>query len=410
LDDKPTLQYLLGAAGGGAAGYAADRLLNLPPGTASILGVIAGGAISIEAAKHWPDLRQSDLARASDEVLAALSLIDPAELNFSRKLDDDLFPENTPLPETFVVKEALEDLHRKIPIGTKAAGKFRADLQAVKENYDPSHGATRLGVPDPEAVALLRGLDRPIRADCTSIEPAVLAAVGTMRDRFGIPVQIGTDSINGRHQVLQAGARLDSGDPFDLILCATAPFLFYSIKGAEGAFQDQYRFLLPIHKERQYLLRKPARGIDENSGLSGIRVIRFLELSSAEEQFQFIRIATRTKYTPRELHLGDIPLIANALRDDEAIVLYEPAASAAMRAAGLIRVAGPISDYDVWIGMFGASELVSQPKLRWALVECFVAAWVFCDRHRKEARFTLSAIDGALEAFRAATAIEKPTR
>lgn len=397
-----------GAVGGAVISAAAVSALHLPAdslsglaiGTAGLgVGTLTGVIATTRAAQLWPREPLASLYRSAERVGTLLRIVDPTESRLFEKLDRDL--DTSPLPQTWKVRRAVKDISLKVPIGTKRAGKFLEDLDQIEKNFHPSVDATTFGRPSAEAIDTIKRANRALRVNTSIIEPAIVVAFIHMAKETGIPLELHYAPINGVAQIDLASSHLSQAEPFDVMCVATAPFLYFEANGAPGAFQTEYRATLPIHKEEQFVLRKKTKRSSLIGDLSDVESIRFLEASSAEEQFVRIRRATGRKYNPEELHLGDLPTIGDDLEDIEAAVMYEPAASIMLRSGKLIPV--PRFGYELWIMLFLHEQVTKDSQLARAIVECFVAAWAHCAADRPYNRQIIKQHDGLLKAFQHAT-------
>ena len=174
--------------------------------------------------------------------------------------------------DTAKILKELEDNHQA------ADGTRMRDISAtipkihVVNRFAPGN----VPAPDLQMIDLARDLitysrSNPIVVNAESIEAAANATWRSLKNRYGLNINLVSDDENGRDQMW----RVDESDETDFIITADAPFVLApQKKGLE------YIRLDPLHREEQVLLRKP--GQKPRNATTQIHVF---EYSSAFEQF-----------------------------------------------------------------------------------------------------------------------------
>jgi hypothetical protein len=222
-----------------------------------------------------------------------------------------------------------------------------------------------------------------------------------MQVRLRVPLSIFFDDINGVAQIKTANQRIEAAKPYDVMITAVAPLLSSDARCGGPSMRDLYEFLLPVHREDQHLVRSKLKDGDKFPGLKGIDEVGYLDASSCEEQYIGIKKDIGAGLKGVSWGISDLPSLLNGLEGNRAAILYDPPASRLIRAGLVVPIAG--FDYRLWISMFAFSEtLRKRGQIRNALVEAFVASWVYCRAHTPHAWGLLMSDKRIMTAFRRA--------
>jgi hypothetical protein len=393
IKDKPFLAATLMGAGATAAEVA----LRQPAETVEATAAATMVGMGLMAVANWlsgdaytiTDLPRIGLIDSRPRILSADSF------RMLRTLETDFA--SSPLPGQRRILSQLSDLQAKAHRFGERANGLSSSIELL-QSEEVSIGASSWGVPDENRIQALFALHNPLSVSCSVIEPAIVATLLDMHHRLHIPLSITFRQMNGVAQVAASNERIKDGKPFDVIVVAMAPLLSSDAKGGSPAIRDLYDLIVPVHKEGQRLLRPRLRDQDKFPGLKGVEKIHFLDNSSCKEQYIGLKEEGATGATEVPLGLSDLPDILQGLDGDAAAILYEPLASRLVKMGLLVPVAR--YDYDLWVSMFALTETLQQFCLRNALMESFVASWVFCKGHRSYAWDLLTRDREITSAFR----------
>ncbi len=383
----PLLTTFLAGVAGEAASFALHQdLTNVAYTTAGALALMsAAKALPSFSVRNW-ELPQVRSIGSFPKILSpdAIRLLDTINANLT----------NSPLPGRSDVLDALDDLRRKANRFGRKANSIAPAVRNIHASYRPSLSVAE-GMADRESVQKLRAIPRLLKVSCSIAEPAVLAALLHMRNAIKIPLEISYKEINGVAQAVIGSEMVDAGSPFDFMIAPNAPFLSCSARGGREELRDLYELLLPVHREHQHLLVSKR---SKSGDFAGIEKIDFLGDSSCEEQYRGLRDNLNAK--PVEWGLSDLPKLRGGLDGNEAVILYDPAASRIVKAGLAVSVKS--QGYDLWVSLFGLRETIQRLQIARPFVNAFVASWVHCRVNRSDAWDLVAADDEIMEAFRKA--------
>jgi hypothetical protein len=207
-----------------------------------------------------------------------------------------------------------------------------------------------------------------------------------MSKRFNLEnISINYEGKYGREQTADINNKAET---YDFVIVADSAF-FYSTEKSPRS----YRLLFPCFYEDQYILQKPSRVANKESSvipferaLPPERLLVF-PWSSANAQAESQKDLL-TSCTQVYIEYADLVKIATDLQPPEAVVAWEPIASALIRERGLKKIEG--TEYRVWISAYAHRKYVESPtsaetKFLRAFEEVFIASWNFCEGHREYA-------------------------
>lgn len=403
ISDRLKLQALLGGAGGTIA-----TVLGGPQALA--FGVFGPPALFLVAESLPEPGRYRQQRRALDNLPFQFFFdegrflwVDVSVSNMFKKLDSDF--KASPLPSPFFVQKEKPDILFKLELLGGAGKTMTEQVEDALKNYSASSMAGQ-GRPSSEAIKKVANAGE-IHVNCSIIEPAVLVTLRHMKQTFDIPLIIEYGDLNGVKQIETALNRLNRR-PFDILVTANAPFALSGSNSRDRNLSNHYSFILPVHKEKQFVLRpkdfviKPkSKSVDKLDPLFGVNKIRFLLNSSCQEQFVFLQKRYDQDFKREGQTLLDVTSGAtlNKVEPNEAIVLYDPAAEAAVKSGQFVE-----SDkYELWISLFGHNDFIRRHKdAKEAFIELFIAAWSFCrsDKNRRYVRKLLLQDVGIKSAYR----------
>jgi hypothetical protein len=379
IKDKPFLAAALMGAGATATEFALHQRVEAAEATvaATIAGMGLMAAANFLFADAYPRIAELPRIRT---IGWRPRILFPDSFRMLHALKTGFA--SSPLPGKRRILNQLCDLRVKaLRFGERAERLMRGIELLESDEVSPSSAIW--GRPDENLAAPLFGLPRTLSVSCSVIEPAVVAALLDMRYRLHIPLSISFRHMNGVAQITAGNERINDGNPFDVIVVALAPLLSSDAKRGGPAIRDLYELIVPVHREGQRLLRSKLRDKDKFPDLKGVEKIHFLDDSSCKEQYIGLRTEGVTAAKDDPWGLSDLPDILNGLDGDAAAILYEPLASRLIKLGLLTPI--PKYDYDLWVSMFALTETLQKFGIRTALMECFVASWVFCKAYPSHA-------------------------
>ena len=374
LKEKPILGSVLMNAGGAAVGYAFHQSVE-----SALVGTVAGMGL-MAAARFVPNFQfsRADLPRVHSIGWRPM-ILSADESRMYTKFEVDF--SESPLPRRALIMDEIVDVRVKAArLGGDRVKRLEEGIEILEQSYNPSEDVAWRGIPEENKIEALRAI--PLLTSCSVIEPAVLAALLDMKTRLKIPVDINYTDINGVAQLRSANEKVSAGKPFDIIITANAPLLCSEGGSGGPPIRDLYEFILPIHHERQHLLRAKLKDGDKFPGLKGVERVNFLGGSSCEEQYLALGDATGASIKGREWSISDLPGLSG-LEGDQAAIVYDPIASRLLKSGRFVSIPG--HRYSLWISMFALTDTLQQFAIRAALLNAFVSSWVFCKSNRPHA-------------------------
>ena len=262
--------------------------------------------------------------------------------------------------------------------------------------------------------------NHPFVINCECIEAGPLAALLSLKEKYGLKFRLIYQDGSGRKQV----ARITHDDESDIVITANAPFFLF---GKEKALK--YRYLAPIHVEAQRIIY-----CGDDSHLSKPARLFVYSHSSAEEHLLALKFG-KGSWTPfkaevpffdshetlEQQHVMNSKVeridmleslidIAHNLSNGDCILLWEPLCNAVLnsRQSSQLRQIG--IPYYHWISFFYHSRFEStngQPLIS-QLWHLFLTEWQICRQFRTWAASCLLDHVGIASAFETATGLSLP--
>lgn len=363
-------------AGGAAAGAAIGAGVSLAwPALATGAGIAVGafvGPIVVDrVARIWPSAYGLHSIKRFRMVDGRPRWLSYAEWLFIDKLRRDFSEPH--LPGHVEIDEAGREILRNATCLGIIPARFRNDID------DVAHLVPKLDqktvVPRPAgAIQRLRRRAKHLSIACISVHPAVIATLIHMRDGLKIPLSLNGDYEYGLLAIKNIISSMVASAPYDIIFLPDSAFLMAHDRTLPVDFTIDYRFMLPVSSQHQYIVRR--RSKRPQVGLNGVNFTRFLRNSTGHGQFHQIR---REVDIPLKDHPYDIENRLDILADVEdnvAVALWDPTHLYAIASGEFYEVEELRRKY--WLSMYGLRSVFSDKKTSTDLIAAFIYSWNYC--------------------------------